>query len=905
MLYKFIFLFSASILIACNNSTIETPELYANLEKVKTSEMEEYFNLKKQSPLTHKIPKDIHLKEQEFVNKIAESTSSLSWFSRGPNNLGGRTRALAIDVTNENRIVVGGVSGGIFISEDLGESFVQSTTPLQFHSVTCLAQDTRSGNENIWYYGTGEQNGNSSDLLGHGVYKSIDNGLTWTYLAATANDVANLISTEGDFRYIKDLKVNPTNGDIVVAAFSGIWISQDGGNSWTNVLVGGADPNGFGYVNFGKQTNIDVSPSGVFYATLSKDCIDNGIWRSVDGMNWTNITPAGFANSYRRIESGISESNEEQVFFIADVSTTVPLQDNHELWKYNATKNTWINKTANIPAGSCTGFFTFDFGYFQSQNSYDLFIAVHPTDTNLVFLGGTNLYRSTDGFSTPAHDWIGGYACDTVNTYNYVAKNHHPDNHAVAFVPNSNTMISAHDGGLSITTNCKANDVVWEYSNNGYKSSQFYTVAIEHGNTKNDIIIGGLQDNGTWMTNSLNPQQDWMNTFYGDGAYCAISKGRENYYISWQGGKTFKAKIDDNGNFENLTRIDPSGASDFMFINSFILDPTNNNTMYLSAGKFLWRNDSLNHIVLDQDHFNSTETGWTRINASNTFGSNNRISTLDMSEANSDIIYYGTRNGRVFKLTGLDTENYVRTNIKKNNMPSSAYVSCIEVDNKDANKVLLTYSNYEVKSIYYTENAGDSWVDVSGNLEEFENGLGSGPSVNWANIYYDGTKNIYFVGTTSGLFSTEKLDSTNTIWAREGVESIGNVPVSMISSRTYDKNIVVATHGNGIFSSKEFIDTTGIFDLNNEKNALYLSNIFPNPVNGKMKFTYRINKNSFVSIKIYNSLGRIIETLEESNIQKGTYEKRWFPKKEYANGNYFLVLKTENKTLSRQFILKN
>lgn len=900
---KYLKLFLVFFLFSCNETKEVSDELYAQPDPVKISEKEQYFNLKQMNPGTRIVPKNIHLKEQIFVSKMAKSTSGIDWHLRGPQNLGGRTRALAVDVQNNDRIIVGGVSGGVWISENLGQSFEKATTPQQFHSVTCIAQDTRAGFENIWYYGSGEQNGNSSDLVGNGIYKSTDNGKTWSLLESTKNDISNLISNLGDFSYIKDIKVSATTGYIVVASFTGIWLSKDGGSSWTNELVGGANPNGFGLVNFGKQTNIDVSKTGVFYATLSSDCVDKGIWRSTDGENWNEITPAGFSNTYRRVESGISESDENQVFFIADIATTIPLSDEHQLWKYSHNTNTWIDKTANIPAGSCTGFFDFDFGYFQSQNSYDLLISVHPSDTNLVFLGGTNLYRSTDGFSTPAHDWIGGYFCDLSSPQNYVHPNHHPDSHAVTFVPGTNTMISAHDGGISITTNCKANTVVWEDGNNGYNTSQFYTVAMEPGETENENIIGGLQDNGTWMTNSTNENQDWMNVFYGDGAYCAIAEGRESYYISWQGGKTFKAAIDDDGNLNNLTRIDPTGASDFLFINPFILDPTQNNTMYLIAGQYIWRNDSLDAIVLDQDHFNSTDLGWTRITESNVGSafSNPRITSLDMSEANSNVLYYATEVGSIFRLDNLDTKAYTKTSIKENFMPSG-YVSCLEVDNLDSDKLIATYSNYEVKSIFYSEDAGDNWADISGNLEEFENGSGAGPSVNWAHIHFDGTKNIYLVGTTSGLFSTETLDGTNTVWAREGLNEIGNVPVNMITSRTYDNNIVVATHGNGIYSNKEFV--TSVSELNADKLGIYLSNITPNPVVNKMKFTYRIDKDAQLSLKIYDLSGKLIEVLYNEKQQAGTYEKRWFAKTEMAKGLYRLVLDVEGNKLSKQFLVE-
>jgi hypothetical protein len=466
-------------------------------------------------------------------------------------------------------------------------------------------------------------------------------------------------------------------------------------------------------------------------------------------------------------------------------------------------------------------------------------------------------------------------------------------------------MISAHDGGLSITENCKATEVTWESLNNGYNTSQFYTIAMEPGETENEVIMGGLQDNGTFYTNTINPNQEWMWTFYGDGAYCAITPDRENYYISWQGGKTFKSTIDVNGTVTNIARIDPSGVTDsYTFINPFILDPTNNNTMYLAGGPDIWRNDSLNHIPLNMEPFQTNDMGWNKIVASGTGGffSTPRISTLDMSESNADILYYGTNTGQLLRLSGLDANNYVKTNIKENIMPTGAYVSCVEADNKNANHVMVTFSNYEVNSVFYSQDAGDNWEDVSGNLEEFENGSGAGPSVNWIHIHNNENVKTYLAGTTSGLFSTQTLNGTNTIWAREGLNEIGNVPINMITSREYDNNIVVATHGNGVFSNKQFV--SGVKDLSENTAGYYLSNIHPNPVTEKMKFSYRINKDAAVKIYIYDNNGREIEELENSQKSKGTYEKRWFVPSNTAKGMYYLVMDVNGNRNSKQFIVQ-
>ncbi|MFT4968325.1 MAG: hypothetical protein ACI9O4_000053 [Chitinophagales bacterium] len=863
------------------------------------------------NPVSGEIPADITLAEFQFISNlpIRKSLSDLTWQQRGPVNIGGRTRALALDVNNENRILAGGVSGGLWISENGGQSFNKVTTNLMLHAITSIAQDVRIGFQDTWYYGTGELSGNSADLEGHGIYKSSDNGATWSILFSTLNDSSNIVSNLGDFKYVQDVKVNPVNGDVVVASFAGIFISQNGGNSWQNVLIADGSPDGFNYVNFGNQNSVVVNDNGEYYATLSVDAQNAGIWRSTDGITWVDITPNGFPASFRRNECDFNPFDNNELLFIVD-ATTNPSVDNHELWHYtylsgdgSGINGTWEDRTVNLPDGDCLGFYDFNFGYFQSQNSYDLLIAYHPSVEDLVFIGGTNLYRSTDAFqSTTNYKWIGGYQCDALNPSNYIWPNHHPDNHVLTFLPSNNSvMISAHDGGLSITQDCLASSISWESMNNGYGTSQFYTVAIEQGNTNSDFIIGGLQDNGTWLTNSIDPNDAWVNTFYGDGAYCAIAENQSSVYVSWQGGKTFKFDIDQNGQTTGLTRIDPIGGADYRFINPFILDPNDDNTMYLPAGRYIWKNDSLDAIPLINDEYNALGQGWTRINESisnsGISATPNYISAIGMSEANSDVLYYGTHNGIVFKLSGVLTGTLLKENLKQSNLPSGAYVSSIVPNPNNEDEVLLSYSNYETESIFFTNNGGDTWTNISGSLEENPDGSGAGPSVNWMHLYQDNEDTIYFAGTTSGLFATNELQAENTIWERQAINEIGNVPVSMITSRTFDKNIVVATHGGGIYSTKQF--EVGIKAVN-ELEHIVLGFPFPNPSSSSIKLSLDLTAKSNISMKVFDLLGVYMETLVDGELNEGKHQLKWSTSA-YSEGMYIVAVNDGKSIVSRKF----
>ena len=145
-------------------------------------------------PATGTIPEGIAFLERYFAAALPQAATDRSgpdWISRGPWNVGGRTRALAFDVNDENRILAGGVSGGLWLSEDGGQTWARKT-PLNAHpGCISIAQDTRPGHTDTWYYISGEiygtsASGGGSFYLGDGMFKSTDGGNTWAPVASTA-----------------------------------------------------------------------------------------------------------------------------------------------------------------------------------------------------------------------------------------------------------------------------------------------------------------------------------------------------------------------------------------------------------------------------------------------------------------------------------------------------------------------------------------------------------------------------------------------------------------------------------------------------------------------------------------------------------------------------------------------
>ena len=148
------------------------------------------------NPTTGLVPFNMRQKELAFAQRLPKYNGTTrgagtTWQNRGPYNLGGRTRAIAIDITNENTILAGQVTGGMWRSDNAGASFTQTLQPEQLHSTTSIVQDKRAGHTNVWYCGTGEEYaivdaaGFSSQFAGDGIFKSTDGGHTWSQLPAT------------------------------------------------------------------------------------------------------------------------------------------------------------------------------------------------------------------------------------------------------------------------------------------------------------------------------------------------------------------------------------------------------------------------------------------------------------------------------------------------------------------------------------------------------------------------------------------------------------------------------------------------------------------------------------------------------------------------------------------------
>lgn len=917
-------------------------------------------------PITGKIPTGIYKAEMKQAMSIPVSGHQQSaasngiirtgfgvngpstnlYLPAGPNNVGGRTRAFVFDKRyngTTNKVILSGcVSGGIMRSTDGGNTWTLVTPDQQVHSISCFAQDPNT--PDTWYAGTGESLGNSASAsgafyLGNGVFKSIDNGASWSALAATQGALS---SFDNVFDLVNRIVVNPANSDVYVACVSTIYRSKNGGATWSAVKTASVLGN-----SVTGNTDIAINKTGTkFYCSfhLKSPAADRGVWQSDTGdlNSWTVVggnvagTPTGWqvntgSSSWGRIVLQLAPSNDNILYVLYEngASQASPsFSPEADFFKLDNTGGTavWTNLSANMPdmpGGNRTGS-----DPLAVQGGYDLLLAVKPDDANTVYVGGTNLYRSTNGFTNvSATSWIGGYKTDfTTNVY----ANSHPDMHFLAFDPtNSKRAFCCNDGGVQVTDDITAPVVAWTFITN-YQTLQYYSVAIDP-ETGKDNFIGGAQDNGTWYRDaSLNfgPRpaaragiNDFVNLFSGDGVKVDIAKisaGQQLTYFGAQGGLIVRDELLNNATYPgaaikpkiaDLTANTNNGYGDF--VTNFKLSNSNSEVLFYTNYNKLFKTNSASTV---------DSSKWTRLlaveNKVNSLGGTSvSIRAMNFSWGpyqSSHAMYIGTNNSKIYRLD--DYANANELSIPQDiSIPalatSTVNIIDIAVNPNDDNEIMAVVSNYNTVSIWWTydaKSATPSWSNAEGNLTL--------PSIRSCAIVVKkdaGNNPIteYYVGTSVGLYTTASIGKTlgaggNIVWSREGASVINYAVVHSIDYRPEDNTLLLGTHGNGMFytqiGSANFtpnLPTAVAPAILNDKNFV---TVYPTVSTGNYHYEAgRISGIKMMHIQVFNMLGQPLYR-STVNYGSGNILLSGMPA-----GNYVVQIISDNKKYqSLQKIIK-
>lgn len=869
-------------------------------------------------PATGIIPRDIRSRELAQLQTLMQASPASfrtqinnTYIAAGPSQNGGRTRAVAFDRRNNQIVLAGGVSGGLFRSTNGGQTWTFIHPAGENRIISCLAQDPRPGFQDTWYAGTGEFYGASAAypnafVPGNGIFKSTDNGLTWTKLASTSTGAAN--SLDNVFDIVFNIQVDP-NGVVYAAILNYIVRSTDGGNNWsiamyesnlsqridgmvTDVAIAGSGANLRYYVSIsGRNTNRDTagvwrSTTGTFGSFTriaggrfgSADSIPG--WRAynnnrvgdeyVGGWARTILAPAPSNPNiiYIMYENGLKASNNvsEADLFRGDFSSGTPV---------------WSNRTANLNARQNGT----TLKYMEMQGGYNMLLAVHPTNPNLVLAGGVNLFRSTDGFATQG-TFVGGLVS---NTYNDPDRYSHVDFHAFCFDPaNPNRLVVGNDGGLQVCNDVTASSISWENFNGQYQTVQYYHVAIDP--TPGTLVFaGGAQDNSTTYRDArglldapLPDANDHYILLGGDGGATAMSPSsttQQFLYGSVQEGRIFRLNL--NRTTPSLSEITPNNSGPGEFVTYFHLDSENPEILYYVSNDSLWRTTNASTVTRDT---------WTLMaGVGNTLTGN--IFSLATSRGayagNNSYLFIGTDNGKIYRIQNPRDASPVAAPVDispATGMTNESLVREIAVNPRNPDTMLAVVSNYGVASAFWTGNAtaaSPTWQLVEGNLTV--------PSFRSCAIVVTTSGVEYYVGTSIGLFSTTQINGPATVWNLEGPAILRGAIVNDLALRLADNTLLVGTHGNGMFYTNIGNVVTNVNNviLNDQR---FISKIYPTPVTQQLYYqSGNLNGIRTIAIQVQSLNGQVL--LRKTN----TYGNGQIDLSSLPAGTYLLEIWSDNR----------
>ncbi len=760
----------------------------------------------------------------------------------GPTVMSGRVTDVEVNPVNPTEFYVAYASGGVFHTMNNGQSF----TPIFDHESTITIGDmAMDWNTHTLWVGTGEVNSSRSSYAGTGVYKTNDNGKSWTHVGLEES------------HHIGKICLDPTQPNTAYVAVlghlythnkeRGIYKTIDGGKTWKQSL----------YINDSTgcvDLTIDPLHPSILYTaawTRSRTAWNfsgcgaaSGIYKSTDGgEHWSLISneQSGFptGTGVGRIGLSLCNSNSQIIYAVVDNNFNQDKKESNEENKLNA---------RDISTMSEVEFFKLDNkkldAYLKSngypkkytaenvkesirQNKYSVKDVADwklaDADANLFNtpVKGAELYRSDDGGvhwkkthtellegvfftygyyfgtvsvspSNPDKVCIAGYpiimSTDGGKTFKQIdGDNCHPDYHRIWINPkNDNHIITGNDGGINISYD---NGKIW-YKANNPAVGQFYAIEVDNADPYN--VYGGLQDNGTWVgPSNYSESVAWHQS--GEYAYKGIGGGdgmqvqvdtrtNDDVYLGYQFGNYFKYNKSSQDSKE-IKPVHDIGQKPYRFNwqTPICLSKHNQSIFYMGSNQF--------HRSMNQGENLQTLSGdltSTNYKGNVPYGT---ITSIHESPLRFGLIYVGTDDGHIHisKDAG-----YTWTKIS-NNLPQNRWVSRVIASRHQEGIVYATLNGYRNDDFtayaYKSNDYGNTWTSIAQNLP-YEP----------INVIREDPKNpqIIYIGTDNGLYVSFDQGKTYTTWNSE----LPRVAIHDIAIQDRENELVLGTHGRSIYIAK-------------------------------------------------------------------------------------------------------
>ncbi|HEX2903466.1 MAG TPA: hypothetical protein VHO01_08415 [Jatrophihabitans sp.] len=708
----------------------------------------------------------------------------------GESLVSGRVTALAAD---RHELYAGAAGGGVWASKDGGRNW----TPLSDNQPTLStgALAVNPEDHSLWV-GTGEANTNADSYLGTGVYRLATNGSGKPHGALTLVGGSALVDHQV-YRLLFD-------DDTVFAATSqGLYrMPADGRGRWQLVLAPTATPSP--YVNH--ITDVAVRPgthgrSLVAVNGYRGGSPENGIYASNDGgRSWTEVTPTGALDGTDIGRTTLAYAGDGRLYALMES----PAYLNSGVDPTGSATNLkgFYVSTSGNPAGPWT--LLADSTKLQNSGSaitkttspgynvgvqawYNQALAVDPANPNTVFVSLEEVFKTTDGgqtFTTASPYWDYGLPCGTS-----CPKTTHPDQHALLI--DNGSVIIGNDGGVYARPESRNGYGGWSDLNTGLHTLQFYDASAGRSGT-GLAFWGGMQDNGTGVFAANKPGYEPAS---GDGFNVIVNPANAQQAV---GEYTDLAAYSTTDGGHSFTTISPSCYGQEVgyggqrpdcdpsarFQAPLAADTTNPNH-WVAGGEYVW----------------DTTKGWnTRCNLSTCdwqpvfdLGAANAATAVNSANGVTYAAWVGGSGNPSATFTRGIATNYGGTwhQLDTSSLPNR-YIAGVTVDKANGAHAYAIMNGYSRRWIdgagtgvvFETTDGGASWHDISGNLPDAPGD---------ALIMRNGQ---LVLGTDVGAFTTDAAHPGH--WFRAG----GGLPNAPIINLTMapDGSVVAATHGRGIWT---------------------------------------------------------------------------------------------------------
>ncbi|MBL0175274.1 MAG: T9SS type A sorting domain-containing protein [Ignavibacteria bacterium] len=690
------------------------------------------------------IPTEYILAERQRFLKSGSmgKNTAVNWTEIGPDNIGGRTRGLLIDPSSHSILYAAAVGGGVWKSVNTGASWSSTTDNLGNIAFCCMAMAPGgTTTTRTIYAGTGEGFSNIDAIRGAGLYKTTNSGASWTQIAT---------GTAMSY-YINRIAVDPADANYVyVATNDGLFRSTNGGTSFASIGSFSND-----------VQDLALHPTST--DTLYTAVYANGVYKSANVKATTpTFTQIRTHSGQTRTEIALSPSKPSVLYAcFANASYEPAFIEGSGNGGVD-----WI--TGTIPTNTDGALSS----YMNTQGWYDNTIAVNPGNELLIYVGGVDSYKSSNGGAT----WAKMSSWQTL-----AAPYVHADIHEMQF-QNDSTFYILCDGGVYRTSNWGGS---WTDLNTGYNVTQFYYGSISNSGT---VYIGGTQDNGTLKSTG---GSTWTTIHGGDGGASIISHANSaNMFCAYVFGALYYST---NSGSSWSTRSPPSaGGSNYLFIAPAEQSPSAAGTIVTGG----WR------------VYRSTNSGsnWTNLYSLPSGGG--LVSAIAIS-LTDDTLLVGTSTGKLYRSTNSGTA-WAEVG------PSGlGYVTDAEIAISNGNAAYITVSGYGSGGhVFKTTDLGaatPTWTDISSALPAL-------PVLSVAIDRYDPAHLL--IGSDAGVFESTNSGSA---WVTVNGGFAAAASVEDIDVR-YDGKAVAFTHGRGAFVTTNAlpIELSG-FDARRDGSAVALA----------------------------------------------------------------------------------